>query len=155
MNQVHIKVIIFIVTALICMGFTIPIVVSKSISTETSPRDNDESTEQPTAQPPTTIKPFEPTGDKLDRMRIYLQEASVNAFLIPANDAHQSEYVGESDRRVEYMTDFTGSNGYAIVSNDKAAIWVDGRYHIQVDNQVNPDNWTILKSGIAGVPSRS
>jgi hypothetical protein len=53
-------------------------------------------------------------------------------FLSSYIDAHQSEYVPLKDRRREYVSGFTGSAGTAVVTPDKALLWTDGRYFLQV-----------------------
>uniref|UniRef100_A0A1B0CMA8 Xaa-pro aminopeptidase n=1 Tax=Lutzomyia longipalpis TaxID=7200 RepID=A0A1B0CMA8_LUTLO len=76
-------------------------------------------------------------------------EYNLDAYLIPASDSH----LGGSSRRVSYVSGFTGSNGFAIVGRTKAAVWVDGRYHLQADRQVDTTYWEIMKSGLPGTPS--
>ncbi|KAK6060085.1 hypothetical protein COOONC_02268 [Cooperia oncophora] len=57
----------------------------------------------------------------------------IKAYLLPSTDAHQSEYLADHDFRVKFLTGFTGSNAYVAVTNDKAVLWTDGRYFIQVN----------------------
>uniref|UniRef100_A0A1L8E244 Putative xaa-pro aminopeptidase n=1 Tax=Nyssomyia neivai TaxID=330878 RepID=A0A1L8E244_9DIPT len=76
-------------------------------------------------------------------------EYNIQAYLIPASDEHLSG----SSKRVQYVSGFTGSNGFAIVGRTKAAIWVDSRYYIQADRQVDTAYWEIMKSGLAGTLS--
>lgn len=64
----------------------------------------------------------------------------------------QSEYVAEYDRRLEFISGFSGSNGQAIVTLYKAALWTDGRYHLQADDQLNCD-WLLMRQGHKNVPS--
>uniref|UniRef100_A0A336M0S0 CSON009826 protein n=1 Tax=Culicoides sonorensis TaxID=179676 RepID=A0A336M0S0_CULSO len=97
----------------------------------------------------------EPFSQKLIQLRKLLNENSIHAYLIPSNDAHQSEYVGESDRRLTFITEFTGSAGFAIVALNEAALWVDSRYHLQAERQVDQSQWTIMKQGIPGVQTRA
>jgi hypothetical protein len=62
--------------------------------------------------------------------------------------------VSPSDRRRQYVTGFTGSAGTAVVTLNSAALWVDGRYHLQADQQLDCQ-WIVMKSGQDQVPSIS
>jgi Xaa-Pro aminopeptidase len=62
----------------------------------------------------------------------------LDGFLIPHEDEHQNEYLPEANDRLAWATGFTGSAGAAVVLKDKAAIFVDGRYTLQVRDQVDP-----------------
>lgn len=66
----------------------------------------------------------------------------------------QTEMVSPSDRRRQYVTGFTGSAGTAVVTLNSAALWVDGRYHLQADQQLDCQ-WIVMKSGQEQVPSIS
>ena len=68
-----------------------------------------------------------------------MAEAGVDAFLVPRADAHQGENVAPRDERLAWLTGFTGSAGLAVVTAERAAIFVDGRYRLQVRGQVDPD----------------
>lgn len=72
-------------------------------------------------------------------LRSELTRLGLDGFLIPRADAHQGEYVPPHDCRLQWLTGFTGSAGVAAVLGDKAAIFVDGRYTIQVREQVDMD----------------
>jgi Xaa-Pro aminopeptidase len=66
-----------------------------------------------------------------------LSRRGLDGFLIPRADAHQGEYVPPHDCRLQWLTGFTGSAGMAAVLDNEAAIFVDGRYTIQVREQVD------------------
>ena len=68
----------------------------------------------------------------LAALRALMRNASLHAYLVPTEDAHQSEYVAECDKRRQFLTGFTGSAGVAVVTPTAAALWTDGRYHTQV-----------------------
>jgi Xaa-Pro aminopeptidase len=70
-------------------------------------------------------------------LRAELKRRGLDGFLVPRADAHQGEYVPESDGRLQWLTGFSGSAGLAAVLDDEAAIFVDGRYTIQVREQVD------------------
>ncbi|KAF9397936.1 hypothetical protein BGZ94_006142, partial [Podila epigama] len=93
------------------------------------------------------------TTDRLKSLRSLMQtEQNISAFIVPAEDAHQSEYVAECDERRRYISGFTGSAGLAIISLNAAVLFTDGRYFVQASQQLD-ENWTLMKSGIPGVPT--
>ena len=74
---------------------------------------------------------------RLAALRTAMAAAGVDAFLVPRADAHQGENVAPRDERLAWLTGFTGSAGFAVVTPDRAAIFVDGRYRLQVRGQVD------------------
>ncbi len=82
---------------------------------------------------------------RLAALRGAMKTAGVDAFLVPRQDAWQGEYVAPADARLAWLTGFTGSAGFAVVLPDQAAVFVDGRYRVQVRDQVadvfKPVDW--------------
>ena len=76
---------------------------------------------------------------RIDRLRAELLRRNLVGFLCPRGDEHQGEYVAPYAERLYWLTGFTGSAGIAIVLADRAAIFVDGRYTLQVRSQVDGD----------------
>ncbi|DAZ95626.1 TPA: hypothetical protein N0F65_002255 [Lagenidium giganteum] len=76
----------------------------------------------------------------------------LQAFIVDTADAHQSEYVSAANKRREFITGFTGSNGTALVTRDDAFLWTDGRYFLQAEQQLSSD-CTLMKSEEPGVPT--
>ncbi len=74
---------------------------------------------------------------RLSGLRDKLKAEGLDGFIIPISDEHMSEYVGSYAQRLEWLTGFKGSAGSAVVMLDKAAIFTDGRYTIQVRDQVD------------------
>ena len=74
---------------------------------------------------------------RLQNLRAELARQGLNGFVVPISDEHMSEYVGAYARRLEWLTGFGGSAGTAVVLADRAAMFVDGRYTIQVRDQVD------------------
>lgn len=62
--------------------------------------------------------------------------------------------MSDHDKRREYISGFSGSNGDAIVTFEKAALWTDGRYHLQADDQLDC-HWLLMKHGRSDVPSQA
>ncbi|MCP8937191.1 aminopeptidase P family protein [Alsobacter sp. SYSU M60028] len=76
------------------------------------------------------------------RLRAELARRGLDGFIVPRTDEHQNEYVPPHAERLAWLTGFTGSWGVAIVLRDEAAIFVDGRYTVQVREQVDTDVFT-------------
>ncbi|SHN58936.1 aminopeptidase P family protein [Erythrobacter sanguineus] len=74
---------------------------------------------------------------RLAALREELKRRGVNGFIIPISDEHMSEYVGDYAQRLHWLTGFGGSAGFAAVTMNHAAIFVDGRYTVQVRDQVD------------------
>lgn len=74
---------------------------------------------------------------RLAALRGELKQRGLDGFLVPRADEHQGEYVPKRAERLAWLTAFTGSAGVAVVLADKAAIFVDGRYTLQVREQTD------------------
>ena len=77
--------------------------------------------------------------DRLAKLRAELKTRGLAGFIVPRADEHQGEYVPARAERLRWLTGFSGSAGLAIVLQDKAAVFVDGRYTLQVRQQVDLD----------------
>ncbi|TRY87962.1 hypothetical protein DNTS_022779 [Danionella cerebrum] len=86
------------------------------------------------------------------RSTTFLSEP-VQAYIVPSGDAHQSEYIAPCDCRREFICGFNGSAGTAIVTEQHAALWTDGRYFLQASQQMD-SNWTLMKMGLKETPSQ-
>ncbi|MCW9034878.1 MAG: aminopeptidase P family protein [Rhodospirillales bacterium] len=78
------------------------------------------------------------SSEKLNLLREQMEALGLDGFLIPLADENQGEYVPAYAQRLAWLTRFTGSAGLAIVTKQKAAIFVDGRYTLQVANEADP-----------------
>ncbi|MDO8288869.1 MAG: aminopeptidase P family protein [Parvibaculum sp.] len=76
-------------------------------------------------------------AERAKRLRDELRARGLDGFLIPRADEHQGEYVPPHAERLRWLTGFSGSAGLAIVLLDKAAIFIDGRYTLQVRGQTD------------------
>lgn len=74
---------------------------------------------------------------RLKALRQRLAAEGLAGFLVPRADAHQGEYVAERDERLAWLTGFTGSAGFAVVLPKIAGVFIDGRYRLQVRDQVD------------------
>ncbi|PCJ60186.1 MAG: X-Pro aminopeptidase [Rhodospirillaceae bacterium] len=84
------------------------------------------------------------TSGRLDALRAELARQKLDGFLVPMEDEYQGETIPRAAARLPWLTGFTGSAGFAVVLPAKAAIFVDGRYTLQVREQVDPDCFTPL-----------
>jgi len=76
-------------------------------------------------------------GPRLTALRNELTKRGLDGFVVPHSDEYQSEYLPECNERLAWVTSFTGSAGAAVVLRDKAAVFVDGRYTLQVQQQTD------------------
>ncbi|KAL7990621.1 hypothetical protein Chor_014051 [Crotalus horridus] len=77
----------------------------------------------------------------------------IQAYIVPSGDAHQSEYIAPCDCRREFICGFNGSAGTAIITEQHAAMWTDGRYFLQASQQMD-SNWTLMKMGLKDIPTQ-
>jgi Xaa-Pro aminopeptidase len=99
----------------------------------------------------TTDRSFGPKHAPLIRAAMAAQ--GLDGFVIPHEDEHQNEYLPAANDRLAWATGFTGSAGAAVLLKDKAAIFVDGRYTLQVRDQVDTDLFEVRDLVEGGVPA--
>src|SRR5215218_7863480 len=81
-------------------------------------------------------------ADRLKALREQLKADRLDGFVVPLTDEHMSEYIGSYAQRLAWLTGFEGSAGSAVVLPEEAAIFVDGRYTLQVRQQVDGKDWS-------------
>jgi Xaa-Pro aminopeptidase len=84
------------------------------------------------------------TAARVAQLRSELARRGLTGFIVPRADRHQNEYLPPSEERLAWLTGFTGSAGVAIVLADRAAIFVDGRYTLQVRDQIDGDLFEVV-----------
>eukprot|EP01043_Picozoa_sp_COSAG02_P064543 COSAG02_NODE_9470_length_2206_cov_2.481253_1_plen_500_part_10 len=88
---------------------------------------------------------------RLTQLRTACAARGVDALIVPASDPHLAEYPPLSYHRRAWLTGFNGSAGFAVVTQNAAALWTDGRYILQADLQLNPrDAWELHREGAIG-----
>ncbi|KAI5481864.1 xaa-pro aminopeptidase [Pseudohyphozyma bogoriensis] len=92
------------------------------------------------------------TTARLADLRGAMKSEGVDVYVVPTADAHNSESVGECDKRRVWISGFTGSAGVAVVSADKAHLFTDSRYFVQAAKELD-SNWTLMKTGLKDVPN--
>lgn len=91
--------------------------------------------------------------ERLEKLRKIMNDKGIDYYIIPSEDAHQSEYVCEHYRGRAYMSGFTGSAGTLLVGLENAILWTDGRYFIQALEELNGSGIEMFKMRIPGWPS--
>jgi Xaa-Pro aminopeptidase len=77
-------------------------------------------------------------------LREELSKHGLNGYIVPRSDEHLGEYVPDSAARLEFISGFTGSAGMAIILADKAAVFSDGRYTLQLQSETDENIWERL-----------
>eukprot|EP01071_Lankesteria_metandrocarpae_P004104 Lankesteria_metandrocarpae@DN3374_c0_g1_i3.p1 len=90
---------------------------------------------------------------KLQKLRELMKQHSVDVYIVPSGDAHNSEYCTEHHERRAYISGFTGSAGTAVITTNAALLWTDGRYFIQAEEELDLNCWTLMKGGLPQTPS--
>lgn len=90
---------------------------------------------------------------KICELRNLMKKHNMDAYIVPSEDSHQSEYVGDYFKCREFISGFTGSAGTVVVTQNEAGLWTDGRYFIQAANQLDGSNIKLFRMGEEGVPT--
>ena len=90
---------------------------------------------------------------RLDALRNEMRKEKVTAFLVPHADEHQNEYLPKRAERLAWLTGFTGSAGFCIAALDKAAVFSDGRYTVQLNEQIDATAF-IAENSVTTPPSK-
>ena len=99
---------------------------------------------------------------RVESLRRAMADAGLDGWIINGTDPHQSEYVPERYRSRAFISGFTGSAGLALITKEKALLWVDSRYFLQAEDQIagtvfemmkidtpsHPDPYTYLKMNL-------
>ncbi len=90
---------------------------------------------------------------RLEKLRGMMKQEGIDAWIVPTDDYHGSEYVAEYFQDRARLTGFTGSAGTALVTMDGAYLWTDGRYFLQAQLELKDSGISLMKMGEEGVPS--
>ncbi|WP_017413319.1 aminopeptidase P family protein [Clostridium tunisiense] len=88
---------------------------------------------------------------RVNSLRTLMRERGIDAFIVPSDDNHGSEYVSEYFRAREWVTGFTGSAGTAVITLEEAHLWTDGRYFLQGAKEIEGTSYILEKLGEPGV----
>ena len=87
---------------------------------------------------------------RLRALRRLMAERKVDVLLVPSVDEHQNEYPPDAHKRRQAVTGFSGSAGDAAICAREAHLFVDSRYHLQADQEVDAKRFRLHKMGLAG-----
>ena len=87
----------------------------------------------------------------LDKLRKEMKKFGVDYYIVPTLDPHSCEYLPDYFKEREFITGFTGSAGTAVIGDDFAYLWTDGRYYIQAQKQIKDFGFSLMKQGQEGV----
>ena len=73
--------------------------------------------------------------EKIEKLKKIFKREKIDGYIIPKNDEFFGEYIPYYNDRLNFISDFTGSYGFALVLKDKNYLFVDGRYTLQANNQ--------------------
>lgn len=90
--------------------------------------------------------------ERIDALRAEMKKRGIDIYYIPTSDFHETEYVGDYFKARKFITGFTGSAGVAVVTQDMAGLWTDGRYFIQAEKQLEGSPVKLFRMGVEGVP---
>jgi len=88
---------------------------------------------------------------RIEGLRSLMKERSIDAFIIPSSDNHGSEYVSDYFRVRQWISGFTGSAGTVVITEKEAHLWVDGRYFLQGEQQIQGTEYILERMGEPGV----
>ncbi len=91
--------------------------------------------------------------NRLTNLRKKMAEQEIAVYIIPMNDFHGSEYIGDYFKLISYFSGFTGSAGTLVVTEQEAYLWTDGRYFVQADRQLDATGILLRKMGEKDVPT--
>lgn len=90
--------------------------------------------------------------NRLEKLRRWMTAEGVEAFIVPANDPHFSEYVAPHWACRAWISGFDGSAGTVVVTRTQAALWTDSRYFLQAEAQLDGSGIELQRMGLAGTP---
>ncbi len=91
-------------------------------------------------------------NNRLNKLRTAMQKQGVAAYIVPGTDPHAGEYFADYWKERDWISGFDGSAGTAVITKDKACVWVDSRYYIQADVQLKDTGFVAMKMGLPETP---
>ena len=92
-------------------------------------------------------------NERVKRLRDLMRERGIDAYIVNTSDPHQSEYVADHYKGRVWISGFTGSAGTAVITQDEAILWTDGRYFIQAEKELAASEYKLFKIAIPGFPT--
>nr|WP_199161734.1 aminopeptidase P family protein [Elizabethkingia sp. ASV34] len=91
--------------------------------------------------------------EKIAALRNAMHNNNINAFIVYSADPHMSEYLPQEWQERSWLSGFTGSAGFVVITKDKAGLWTDGRYFTQAPIELEGSGIDLFKDGIEGTPN--
>ena len=85
---------------------------------------------------------------RLSKVRDIMKSEGVDIYVVVTGDYHISEYAGDYFKEREFITGFTGSAGTAVITQDDARLFTDGRYFVQAEKQIEGTGFSLMKVGV-------
>lgn len=92
-------------------------------------------------------------SEKVGALRQKMQEQNIDAFIVYSADPHMSEYLPNEWQERSWLSGFTGSAGFVVITKDKAGLWTDGRYFTQAPIELKGSGIDLFKDGTEGTPN--
>lgn len=92
------------------------------------------------------------SSEKIAALRQKMQDQNIDAFIVYSADPHMSEYLPAEWQERSWLSGFTGSAGFVVITKDKAGLWTDGRYFVQAPKELKGSGIDLFKDGIDGTP---
>jgi len=93
------------------------------------------------------------SNEKVAALREEMQKNNIDAFIVYSADPHMSEYLPTEWQERAWLSGFTGSAGFVVVTKDKAGLWTDGRYFTQAPTELEGSGIDLFKDGMDGTPN--
>lgn len=93
------------------------------------------------------------TNEKLTSLREEMRKNNIDAFVVFSADPHMSEYLPSEWQERTWISGFTGSAGFVVITLDKAGLWTDGRYFTQAPRELKGSGIILFKDGVEGTPN--
>ncbi len=93
--------------------------------------------------------------EKIAELRKLMKAYNIDAYIVPSTDPHQSEYPAECWKARAWLSGFRGSAGTVVVTQTKAGLWTDPRYHMRGETELAGSGIELYKFGLIGVPAYS
>ncbi|MCH5248151.1 MAG: aminopeptidase P family protein [Muribaculaceae bacterium] len=90
---------------------------------------------------------------RIKTLQTLIAQQNIDAYIIPQNDPHQSEYLAKHWQTRKFFSGFTGSAGTLVVTQNKALLWTDNRYFLQAETQLEGSDIQLMKDGLPSTPS--
>ena len=91
--------------------------------------------------------------EKISFLQEKMKQHNIDAFIVFSADPHMSEYLPEEWQERTWLSGFTGSAGFVVVTQNKAALWTDGRYFVQAPVELEGSGIELMKEGVEGTPN--